>query len=95
MILVVRIIRSLALKEAKSSSVAHDARKRCISGSLDWVCKETVYFEKAECDEAPGMSGAWDWALKEAPRTASSARAKRLDAACGCGPETPEVSGVS
>ena len=77
------------LKEAKSSSV--DARKGCKSGALEWACKKTVYFEKAARDEAPGMSGAWDWTLKEAPRTASSARATRLDDACGCGPETPEV----
>ena len=38
------------LKEAKSSSV--DARKGCISGALEWACKETVYFEKAARDEA-------------------------------------------
>ena len=81
--------KAWALKEAKSSSV--DARKGCISGALDWACKETVYFERAARDEAPGMSGAWDWALKEAPRTASSARAELLDAPRDCGPETPEV----
>jgi hypothetical protein len=40
-----------ALKEAKSSSV--DAHKRFISVVLDWVCKETVYFEKAARDETP------------------------------------------
>ncbi len=64
-------VESCALTEAKSSSV--DACKGCISGALDWACKETVYFERAARDEAPGMSGAWDWVLKEVPRTASPA----------------------
>ncbi len=77
------------LKEVKSSSV--DASKGCISGSLDCACKETVYFERAAHDETPGMSDTWDWVLKEAPRTSSSARVKRLDDACDFGPETPEV----
>jgi hypothetical protein len=58
--------------EAKSSSVY--AHSEYISGSLDWVCKETVCRKKRARDEAPGMSGAWDWALKETPRATSAAR---------------------
>jgi hypothetical protein len=33
------------------------------------VCRK-----KGARDETPGMSGAWDWALKETPRATSAAR---------------------
>jgi hypothetical protein len=59
------------LREAKSSSVyVHEY----ISGALDWACKEAVCREKRARDEVPGMSGAWDWVLKETPRATSAAR---------------------
>ena len=51
------------MREVKRSSVY--VRIEDISGVLDWSCTETVCRKKGARDEAPGMSGAWDWALEE------------------------------
>ncbi len=47
--------------------------------------------KKRARDEAPGMSGVWDWSLKETPRATSAARWNRWGAACGIGPRAPKV----
>ena len=47
--------------------------------------------QKAARDEAPGMSGAWDWALKETPRATSAARWNSWGAACRIGPRAPKA----
>jgi len=46
--------------------------------------------KKTARDEAPGMSGAWDCALKETPRATSAARWNSWGAACGVGPRLAE-----
>jgi len=78
-----------ALKEDKTSSI--NERKGILSGALEWVWKEKVCRKKAARDEAPGMSGAWDWALKETPRATSAARWNNWGAACGIGPGAPKA----
>jgi hypothetical protein len=62
-----------------------------MSDSKDWASMEAVYDEEEACNETPGMSGTCSWALKEAPRTASSARVMRLDDAYGWRSKTPGV----
>ena len=81
----------LGFEEVKNSSVDTCKDNNRMSESLDWSCKEDVENENTVRNEIQGMSGVWDWELKETPRSASSARTKRWENAGGFWPGDPGV----
>ena len=60
------------LRETDSSCLSPHNGKLEMSGSFCVAFRERVYCIIAARDEIFGMSGGWDWVLKEMSRVASS-----------------------